>query len=125
MINNKEIVENLNKRFAEKDPKDKYGNVRHVFLFGSQTGVSEDLYRTKESRRVLIRQDIGQGLVRWCTASKWTGGYEADCPVKEGLTIIAIDKKGNEIFREETFRTQWNGTGQADKAHPFSWEEKE
>lgn len=114
----------MNTRITEKDPNDKYGNVRHVKFFGSQTGCSEDLYRTVENGKVFVRQNIGEGLVKWYTGSKWQGGYEADCPLKNGLTIIAIDKKGKEIFREEIFSTLWNGGGQADKAYPFSWEER-
>lgn len=61
-------------------------------------------------------------LVRWCTATKWSGGYEADTPFKDGLMLIAVDDTGAEIGMEVTYQTQWNGEGLAEKELPFSWE---
>lgn len=111
-----------NRKIIKADPDDRYKNVRHVRRIGSQSWYAEELYRCRETKRVFIRQDLREGLVRWTTASKWSGGYEADTPLKDGLTIIVEDRCGSEIFREETYTTRWNGSGQSDKNHPFEWE---
>ena len=115
-------INDWNEKIINQDPTDKFDNVRHVYLVDTQRGFSEEIYRLKEHGGVLIRQDIGEGLVRWCTATRWREGYEADTPVKDGLTIIAVTKRGAELFIEETFSTKWNGSGQAEKAYPFAWE---
>lgn len=117
--------ETMNVHHVTLDPNDKWGNVRTLTFKESQRGVGEDLYLTKESRNVLIRQMLDDNTVRWLTANKWSGGYEADCPVKDGLVLNVVDKQGKIIFTETTYRTDWNGAGQADKKHPFSWERQE
>lgn len=115
-------------KICESDQKDKYGNVRHAVFFASQRGCSEDLYRIKENGHVVVRQEMGRDddRVRWLTANKWIGGYEANCPFKDGLMIDVVDKEGRLLFTESTYHTEWNGGGLADKEAPFSWEtEKE
>ena len=72
-------------------------------------------------REVLVMCNLSQG-VRWCTATKWSGGYEADTPFKDGLMLILVDAAGAEIGMEVTYQTKWNGQGLADKEFPFSWE---
>jgi len=99
-----------------------------VCFISSQRGLGEDLYKVEtgaHKEMVLARQDLDKRLVRWCTATKWSGGYEASCPLKPGITINAHSPSGNITFSEKTYRTDWNGTGLADKKHPFSWEEVE
>ena len=44
--------------------------------------------------------------VRWLTSSKWSGGYEADCPMKEGLEIRISDKAGNVLFVEKIVKEE-------------------
>ena len=81
-------------KICESDPKDKYGNVRHATFMASQNWYGEDLYRLAENGHVVVRQELGQDddRVRWLTANKWTEGYEADCPFKDGLMILITDK---------------------------------
>jgi len=95
-------------------------------FFRSQRGLGEDLYKVQGgalSGLVLARQELDKRLVRWCTANKWTGGYEASCPLKPGMTINVYGPNGTILFSEKTYRTDWNGSGLADKKHAFSWEE--
>lgn len=72
---------------------------------------------------VLARQELDKRLVRWCTANKRVGGYESSCPLKPGITLNVIGPNGAILFSEKTYRTDWNGSGLADKKHAFSWEE--
>lgn len=102
--------------------EDKYNHVRTLTFIGEQHGACEDLYITKETGIILIRQCLDDATVRWLTANKWSGGYEADCPVKDGLILNVVDVDGKSIFTEITYHTEWNGGGQAEKKHPFSWE---
>lgn len=112
----------LSDKMVITNGRDHFGYVRHVRLIGEQTGVSEDVYRIQETGRVCVRQWLCDDLVRWCTATKWSGGYEADTPFKDGLMLIAVDDTGAEIGMEVTYQTQWNGEGLAEKELPFSWE---
>lgn len=112
----------LSDKMVITNGRDRFGYVRHVRLIGEQTGVSEDVYRIQETGRVCVRQWLCDDLVRWCTATKWSGGYEADTPFKDGLMLIAVDDTGAEIGMEVTYQTQWNGEGLAEKELPFSWE---
>lgn len=114
-------------KICESDPKDKYSNVRHATFMASQNWCGEDLYRLAENGHVVVRQELGRDddRVRWLTANKWTEGYEADCPFKDGLMILITDKAGSVIATESTYHTEWNGGGLADKELPFSWEEVE
>lgn len=112
----------LNTKIVETNGRDRFSYVRHVRLIGEQTGVSEDVYRIQETGRVCVRQQLYDDLVRWCTATKWSGGYEADTPFKDGLMLILVDAAGAEIGMEVTYQTKWNGQGLADKDFPFSWE---
>lgn len=70
-------------------------DVRIVSFMGDQRGLCEDLYRCKETGRVFIRQECDDTHVRWLTASKWREGYEADCHLREGLTLRAVDKSSS------------------------------
>lgn len=112
----------LSDKMVITNGRDRFGYVRHVRLIGEQTGVSEDVYRIQETGRVCVRQWLCDDLVRWCTATKWSGGYEADTPFKDGLMLIAVDDTGAEIGMEVTYQTQWNREGLAEKELPFSWE---
>jgi len=77
-------------------------NVRTVRYIGTHN--CEDLYRCIDNGRVYIRQTLNTsnpvGLVRWLTTSKWSGGYEANCPIKCGITMRVIDRKRNVLFEE-------------------------
>lgn len=115
----------LNTKICESDQKDKFGSLRHARLVGSQRGFCEDLYLIEENGHVVIRQELGRSegpQVRWLTASEWSGGYEADCPFKDGLILDILDADGRVVATETTYHTEWNGGGLADKVAPFSWE---
>lgn len=96
-------------------------NVRTVVLMGDQRGSGEDLFRCKETRKVYIRQECDEDHVRWLTSSKWSGGYEADCPMKEGLEIRISDKAGNVLFVEKIVKEEGYDWTVAKKEAPFSW----
>lgn len=99
------------------------GNVRTVKFMADQRGSCEDLYQCKETGKVYIRQESGEkDHVRWLTASKWTGGYEADCPMKEGLILQVTDKTGKVLFEEELIKEDGITGTWAIKKGPFSWE---
>lgn len=98
-------------------------NVRVVSFMGDQRSLCEDLYRCKETRKIYIRQESGDdNHVRWLTSSKWTEGYEADCPMKAGLILRVVDKAGSVLFEEELFQEEGVTGTWAEKKGPFSWE---
>lgn len=96
--------------------------VRTVTFMGDQRGLCEDLYRCKETGRVYIRQACSDSHVRWFTASKWTGGYEADCHMRSGLALRVVDEAGNALFEESLFEQESDTGTWAQKNGPFSWE---
>lgn len=93
-----------------------------VAFVGDQRGLCEDLYYCKETGRVYIRQACSNSHVRWFTASKWTGGYEADCHMKSGLIIQVVDKSGHVLFEERVTEAEGVGGTWAQKNGPFSWD---
>lgn len=97
-------------------------NVRTVMFIGEQRGSGEDLFRCKETGKVYIRQECDNEYVRWLTSSKWYGGYEADCPMKEGLEIRISDKAGNTLFTEKIVKAVGYDWTVAKKEAQFSWE---
>lgn len=95
-------------------------NIREVCFLRRQSG--EDLYFCKANNRVYSRQPSnGEGkIVFWYSTVKWDGGYEANCPIKEGMTfVISI---GGKEYRETLVRDDWNSGTSALKVAPFSWE---
>lgn len=84
---------------------------------------AEDLYRNIETRRVYVRQPANvDDIVFWLTSIKWEGGYEADCPIREGITMRVVDKAGNVLFEELLEKDDWNGGTNAKKVGKFSYE---
>lgn len=96
--------------------------VRTVVFMDAQRGLYEDLYRCNETSRVFIRQECDDAHVRWLTASKWIGGYEADCHLKDGLMLRAVKKDGSLLFKERITQTSGVTGTWAQKKAPFSWE---
>lgn len=96
--------------------------VRTVLLMADQRGVCEDVYRCNESGKVFIRQECNETHVRWLTGSKWSGGYEADCHMKEGLLLRVVKKDGNLLFEERISQSSGVIGTWAQKKGPFSWE---
>lgn len=96
--------------------------VRTVTFMGDQSGLCEDLYLCNETGRVYIRKACDDGHVHWFTASKWTGGYEADCHMRSGLAIRVADKAGNVLFEESLFEQEGDIGTWTQKNGPFSWE---
>lgn len=97
-------------------------NIRTVVFMADQRGVGEDLYRCKETGSVYIRQECDEEYVRWLTSSKWAGGYEADCPMREGLELHIVGKDGSPLFRESIVKAPGYSDTVAEKIAPFSWE---
>lgn len=95
-------------------------NVRLVRLIGRQSG--EDLYRKVNSKAVYVRQQCDDGHVRWLTSSAWSGGYEADCPMREGLVMKIINQSGDVLYEEALVKKEGYGGTVAEKKAPFSWE---
>lgn len=95
-------------------------DVRTVRFFAAQD--AEDLYRCIENGRVYIRQQCDEDHVRWLTSVKWQGGYEADCPIREGLVMKIVDKSGNELYRENIIKNPGYMDTVAPKIAPFSGE---
>lgn len=92
---------------------------RTVTFMTSKRGTCEDLYRCKETGKVYIRQQCDDEHVRWLTA---TEDYEADCPMRKGLIISAVDKAGGTLFVEKIVRADGTDSTWAVKDGPFSWE---
>lgn len=97
-------------------------DVRTVSFMGDQRGLCEDLYRCKDNGTALIRQECDETHVRWLTASKWSGGYEADCHLQPGMKLQVVDKKGNVLFEELIVQEEGVTGTWARKVGPFSWE---
>ena len=95
-------------------------NIRTVRFMAVQG--AEDLYRCEETGKVYVRQPCDDKHVRWCTSCKWTGGYEADCPMKEGIIIDIVDVCGNFLFRESLIKVDGYCWTVAEKVGPFSYE---
>lgn len=96
------------------------GNVRTVSFIGRQS--AEDLYWCEETGEIYIRQPCDDQHVRWLTASKWTGGYEADCPMKSGLKMVIADKNGRTLYEELLKQEPYYMGSVAEKKAPFSYE---
>lgn len=62
---------------------------------------AEDLYRCQENGRVYVRQQCNEDYVRWLSTSKWVGGYEADCPLREGLIMNIVNSGRVVQYQEE------------------------
>jgi len=58
-------------------------------------------------------------IVFWYTTCKWSQGYEADCPIRAGITMRVLDYKGKVRFRETLEPDTWNGGTSAKKKGRF------
>jgi len=92
-----------------------------VRFMGRQS--AEDLYRNVETGRVYVRQPANvDSIAFWLTSSKWTGGYEADCPIREGIAMRVVDKSDKVLFEELLEKDDWNSGTSAKKVGKFSYE---
>lgn len=96
-------------------------NTRTVRFMAEQN--AEDLYRCIDNGQVYIRQRCDEDHVRWLTANKWQGGYEASCPMKEGIVIRVVDKDGTVLFEETLVHNEWYESTVAVKKGGFFDEE--
>lgn len=96
-------------------------NIRTVHFMEVQD--AEDLYRCHENGRVYVRQQCDKDHVRWLTSIKWTGGYEASCPLKAGITMRVVDSTDRVLFEEEITVKEGYCDTVAEKRCGFSWEE--
>lgn len=94
---------------------------RRVRFIGQQG--AEDLYRNIDTGAVYARQECDDEYVRWLTTCKWQGGYEADCPMKEGIVLHAVDRSGKMLFRESIIKVDGYMYTVAEKIGPFSGED--
>lgn len=97
-------------------------SIRTVVFMADQRGVGEDLYRCKETGKVYIRQECDGEYVCWFTSEKWRGGYEASCPMREGLELRIVGKDESPLFRESIAKAPGYSDTVAEKTAPFSWE---
>lgn len=91
-----------------------------VRYFASQS--AEDLYRCTESAAVFVRQPCDDKYVRWLTSSKWKGGYEASCSLREGIKLRVVDGAGNLLFCERVVKADGYMDTVAEKTGAFSRE---
>ena len=81
---------------------------------------AEDLFYSPETKRVYARQPANvDDIVFWYTTCKWSQGYEADCPIRAGITMRVLDYKGKVCFRETLEPDTWNGGTSAKKKGRF------
>lgn len=97
------------------------GRVLQVHFKATQS--AEDLYYCPETKKVYVRQPSNiSDKVFWYTSRKWTGGYEADCPIKSGITMQVVDKFFDVLFEEKLEPDEWNGGTSAVKVGEFKCE---
>lgn len=85
-----------------------------------ETQSAEDLYYCPETKKVYVRQPSNvSDKVLWYTSSKWTSGYEANCPIKAGITMQVVDEFYNVLFEETLETDEWNGGTSAKKVGEF------
>jgi len=96
-------------------------NIRRVRYRGTQSG--EDLYWCSATGKMYIRQECDKNHVRWLTCVKWTGGYEADCPIREGIVFEIEDKLGTLLYVEVVQKEMGYDMTVAPKMAPFFGEE--
>lgn len=99
-----------------------FNNIRTVRFFANQG--AEDLYKCDETESIYVRQPVDtQGkYVKWCATSKYSGGFEADCPLKEGLAMHIVDNTGCLMFCEKMVPAEWDSGQISEKTAPFSYE---
>lgn len=106
-------------------------NVRELRFKTSQAGVGEDVYYCKNNGRCYIRQATNidnPPSVFWLSCTKghdsygWSG-YEASGPLRAGLIMRVINKKGDLEFEEIVEQNSWDSGTHAKKVGRFSWEE--
>ena len=98
------------------------GKVIEVKFYAQQN--AEELYISTSGRKFYVRQPIQDtDRVLWTTASKWDGGYEADTPIKAGITIRVVSgaKRREKIthFEELMEANPETGTVSAEKKEFF------
>lgn len=97
-------------------------NIRKVRFMATQG--AEDLFLCFDNGRIYCRQLLSKGnpsFVRWCSTSKWSGGYEADAPLKAGMKICVTDPAGKEVlFSESVVASDYYCGSVAEKKGPFT-----
>jgi len=85
---------------------------------------AEDLFKNGETGRVYVRLplDLKNGVVRWTSGSKWSGGYEADCYLKHDVTVQVVNREGTVLFEEICQTDEWYSGTCARKVGKFSYE---
>lgn len=84
---------------------------------------AEDLFVGVENNKVYARQPANiDNVVLWLSTSKWSGGYEADCPIREDITMRVVDKFNHIIFEEILEKDGRNGGTSAKKVGEFKRE---
>ena len=100
-------------------------DVRTVSYFSTYDEMTKELYRCEENGKIYCRQKVpgNDKQVRWLSTNKWRSGYEPDSPLKPGITIKVVDKRGQVVFEEVTKKTDDEEVSYAVKKHQFFSEE--
>lgn len=96
--------------------------------FHSQVGAEELYFRLGSKKKAFIRQPLqGSNRVVWASATKCPEGFEADAPLKAGVTIKAVSgpRKERVVHFEEVMKADENGTVSAEKQSLFTREQLE
>lgn len=94
--------------------------------FHKQQGANELYITVGVPKRLYIRQMTpGENRVVWATATKWKEGYEADTPLKAGITVKVISglKKNRIEHFEESMEADETGLVSAEKKEFFMSEQ--
>lgn len=92
--------------------------VKTLRFYAAQS--AEDLFRDTESNAVYVRQRCDKEYVRWLTSIRWSGGYEASGPIREGIVIRVVDKCGRILFQENMIQVDGYMDTVAEKVGLFS-----
>ena len=71
----------------------------------------EDYFWCSETKRMYVRQPANvPDFAFWYSTTRWSQGYEADCPLKAGITMQVVTQKGVPLFAE-TLEADANDVG--------------
>lgn len=96
--------------------------------FHKQMGAEELYFRLGSKKKAYVRQPLqGSNRVVWASATKWREGFEADAPLKAGVTIKVVSgpRKERVVHFEEVMETDENGVVSAAKREFFTREQLE
>lgn len=96
--------------------------------FHKQMGTEELYFRLGSKKKAYVRQPLqGSDRVVWASATKWREGFEADAPLKAGVTVKVVSgpRKERVIHFEEVMEADESGAVSAAKQELFIREQLE